>query len=263
MPQIGSMLRVKVLKQLNPRLLLVHFRGKNHHARVAGSLHSDLFIAQVQKTRPKLQLRLIRDLQKKDQALGREVLSKILAGKKPLIQKLFSSDNLGEALSVHVKEDRRETGAAFRRSISQRHVVSSLSGTKEVKEYLLLESLHNFMSSDSFYFILPLIVGQRQHMSELRLVGNKESTSHGVFLNIEVDSETTISCTVYIDYETIQCNLSTNSAEIEEVLKENMHLLESGLRSLQYNRKVHVRLLPYGEYDGTSPASLKKIDVKM
>jgi hypothetical protein len=262
-PKIGTLLRVRVLKRLNPRHLLVHFNGKNHNARIAGSLPSKLFIAQVQKTRPQLQLKFLRDLQRKNQPLNREALSKILSGKKPLIQKLFTSDNLGEALSVHVKEDRRENRAAFKRSISQRHVVPSLSGTKEVKEYLLLESLHNFMSSDSFYFLLPLIVGQRRHMAELRLVGNRESAGNGVFLNIEVDSETTIACAVYIDYETIQCTLSTNSPDIERVLEDNMHLLTSGLRSLKYNRRVRVRMIPYNEDDPNFPGLLKKIDVKM
>jgi len=241
----------------------VHFNGKNHHARIAGSLPSNLFIAQVLKTRPQLQLKFLRDLQRKNQPLNKEVLLKILTGKKPLIQKLFTSDNLGEALSVHVKEDRRETRAAFMRSISQRHVVQSLSGTKGVKEYLLLESLQNFMSSDSFYFLLPLIVGQRRHMAELRLIGNRENAGHGIFLNIEVDGETTIACAVYLDYEVIQCTLSTNSPEIEGVLKNNIHLLSSGLKSLKYNRKVHIRLIPYNQYDQTIPGSLKKIDVKM
>jgi hypothetical protein len=262
-PTTGSMLRVKVLKRLNSRNLLVHFNGKNHHARIAGSLPSNLFIARVQKTKPHLQLRFLRDLQKKDHPLNREVLSKIISGKKPLIQKLFTSDNLGEALSVHVKEDRRETGTAFRRSISQRRVVPSLSGTKGVMEYLLVESLQNFMSSDSLYFLLPLIVGKRRHMAELRLVGNRENANHGIFLNIEVDSETTIACTVYLDYETIQCTLSTNNPEIEEVLKEKMHLLSSGLKSLKYNRNVHIRLIPYGRYEEVYPGILKKIDVKM
>jgi hypothetical protein len=208
-------------------------------------------------------LKFLRDLAKKRQPLNRDSVSRILAGKKQLIQKLFNSDNLGEALSVHVKEDRRETGAAFRRSISNRHVIASLSGTKEVREYLLLESLQNFMSSDSFYFLLPLIVGQRRHMAEMRLTTNRENASHGVFLAIEVDSETTIACAVFLDYETIQCTLSTNDAGVEGILRDNMHLLASGFKSLQYNRKVHIRIVPFGEYEKTLPMSLKKIDVKM
>jgi hypothetical protein len=262
-PKIGSMLRVKVLKRLDPRHLLVHFNGKNHHARIAGLLPSDLFIAQVQKIKPHLQLKFLRDLAKKHQPMNRENITRILDGKKQLIQKMFNTDNFDEALSVHVKEDRRETGAAFRRSISNRHVLASLNGTKEVREYLLLESLQNFISSDSFYFLLPLIVGQRRHMAEMKLIGNRENDSHGVFLTIEVDSETTIVCAVFLDYETIQCTLSTNSPEIEGVLKEKMHLLVSGFKSLQYNRKVHIRLLPYGQCEQILPATLKQIDVKM
>ncbi len=262
-PRIGSMLRVRVLKRINARHVLVHFNGKDHFARIAGSLPTDLFIAQVQKLRPYLQLRFIRDLVRKNQPLNNEVLSKILTGKKSVIQKLFTSDNLGEALSVLVKEDRREIRASLQRSISQRSIVPSLNRAKGVTEYLLLESLHNFMSSDSFYILLPLIVGRRRHMAELRLVENRENAGHGIFLNIEVDSETSIAFAVYLDYEAIHCTLSTNSPVIEGVVRDNIHMLSGGLRSLKYNREVHIRFVPYNQYDHSFPGSLKKIDVKM
>ena len=140
-PRIGNLLRVKVLKKLNSRHVLVHFNGKNHFARIAGSFPTDLFIAQVEKLKPHLQLKFVRDLVRADQPLNKEALSGILTGKKSFIQKLFTSDNLGEALSVLVKEDRREIRASLQRSISQRSIVPSLNRAKGVTEYLLLESL--------------------------------------------------------------------------------------------------------------------------
>jgi hypothetical protein len=262
-PRIGSMLRVRVLKRINARHVLVHFNRKNHLARITGSIPSDFFIAQVQKLGPRLQLRFIRDLVGKNQPLNNKVLSKILNGKKSFIQKLFTSDNLGEALSVLVKEDRREIRASLQRSISQRNIVPSLNRAKGVTEYLLLESLHNFMSSESFYILLPLIVERRRYMAELRMVGNRENAGHGISFNIEVDSETSIAFVVYLDYETIHCTLSTNNPVIEGVLRDNIHMLSGGLRSLKYTREVHIRFVPYNQCDHSFPGSFKKIDVKM
>ncbi len=262
-PRIGNLLRVKVIKKLNSRHVLVHFNGKNHFARIAGSLPTNLFIAQVQKLKPQLRLKFIRDLVRADQPLNKEVLSTILTGKKSFIQKLFSSDKFGEALSVFVKEDRREIRASLKRSISRRSIVPSLSRAREVAQYLLLENLHNFMSSDSIFILLPLIVGRRRYMAELRLIENRENSGNGIFLNIQLDDETRIAFLVYIDYESINCTLSTNSIEIERALRDNIHILQSGLKSLKYDRRVQVRFVPYSEQDGDLIGSLKKIDVKM
>jgi hypothetical protein len=262
-PRIGNLLRIKVLKKINARHVLVRFHGKNHFARIARSIPTDLFIAQVQRLKPQLQLKFVRDLARTDQPLNKEVLSGILAGKKPLIQKLFTSDNFGEALSIFVKEDRREIKTSLKRSISRRNIVSSLSRTREEIQYLLLENLHNFMSSDSFFLLLPLLVGRRRFMAELRFIGNRENAGNGILLNIQLDDETRISFLVYIDFDSIQCTLSTNSIEIERVLRENIHILQNGLKSLKYDRRVKVRFVPYSEDDGNLLGSLKKIDVEM
>jgi hypothetical protein len=254
---------VKVVGKLNSRHVLINLRGNRLTARLSGSLPSELFVARVQKLKPRLELRVLRDLGSKDQKSYTQVLTKAVRGKNSFIQHLFDTDNLFKALSVLVKGDRREIKNSLQQSVEGRRKILSMKSKQGLNEYVVLESLHNFMSSDSFYFLLPLVIGRRHLGAELEMTGSRENIGGGLFLNIHLDDTERIAFLVIIDFEVINCTLSTNNREIEGKLRQNIGLLENGLKSLKYDRGVNLRFVPYSEETFGGFGSLKKIDVKM
>jgi len=260
---IGSLVRVRVLERLDNRHLLISLRGIRHLARHLGPIPTKLFIAQVQRLKPRIELRFIKDLTKEEQPTNSRLLSELQGGKKSFIHRLFDTDNFLKALSVLVKGDRREIRRSFQRSIVNRGIGPSLRGKGDITGYLVLESLHNFLNPDSFYFLLPLQIGRRNSAAELKLACNREGMGDGFFLNIHLDGERRVAFLVFVDYDVINCTLSTNSQEIEKILKQNIDMLIRGLRSLKYDRKVLVNFTPYREEDFSHFNFLKTIDVKM
>jgi hypothetical protein len=260
---IGTLIRVKVLKRLNSRHLLVSIRGRRYNAKTPEPLPSDLFIARVLKTRPRLELKFIRDLAHTKKLLGDSRLLQSLGDKKSFIQGLFSSDNFFKALFVPVKGDRRENKGQIQRSIATRRLAPSLADRGQLNEYLVLENLHNFLGPDSFSFLLPLQIGQRQCAAELNIVADREGMGDGLLLNIHLDDVRRLAFLIFNDYNVINCTLSTNNRLIEKEVRDKMSLLVNGLKSLKYDRAVEVRVVPYREDVFGRAASLKKIDVKM
>jgi hypothetical protein len=238
-------------------------KGDQLVARVSGSLPSDLFVARVQKLKPRLELRILRDLASGGHRFTGQAPTHAVGGKNSFIQHLFDTDNLCKALSVVVRGDRREVRSSLKKSIEGRGRMLDTPGRDALTEYVVLESLHNFMSSDSFYFLLPLVLGRRQHAAELKLAGYGENAGGGIFLNIHLDDRERIAFLVFVDFDVINCTLSTNNREIEEKLRQNIGLLVNGLKSLKYDRKVSLRFMPYDEETFYRFGSLKKIDMKM
>jgi hypothetical protein len=265
---VGSLVRVQVNERLNQRYVLVSFGGHRHLARFSGSIPGNLFIAQVQKLRPRIELRIVKDLGGKARKLNPRVFAEIQHEKKSFIHRLFDTDNFFKALSVPVKEDRREIKESLRRSLARRGLANrgvgpSLTDKGPLTEYLILEALHNFFNPDSLYFMLPIYDGLEHRAAELKLAGNREGRGDGFFLNIHLEDDERITFLVYIDFDVINCTLSTNNPEIERTLKKKAGMLINGLKSLKYDREVVVRFAPYREEDFTQFSSLKKIDVKM
>jgi hypothetical protein len=270
---IGSLVRVQVNERLNHRYVLVSFGGRRHLARLSGTLPGNLFIAQVQKLKPRIELRLVKNLGRQERQLNPRIFDELKQGKKSFIHRLFGTDNFLKALSVPVKEDRRTIRESLRRSIARRNLVirdltsrgvgQSLAGEGPMTEHLILEALHNFFNPDSLFFMLPIYDGQKHRAAELKIAGNREGRGDGFFLKIHLEDEERITFLVYIDFDVINCTLSTNNPDIEKILKTKAGILISGLKSLKYDREVVVRFTPYREEDFTQFSSLKKIDVKM
>jgi hypothetical protein len=259
----GSYVRVRVLKKLTNRNILVEFKGSRHLARITGSFTSKLFIAQVQKLSPRLELKFIKDLQQKSRTFNTRFIEQILHAKKPFIQKLFESDNFSKALSVPVQVDKKRNKSSLQQSISRQNSFGLSGGKKEIAEFYLLQNIHNLINSDSFYFLLPLRVGDRNWPCELKLFGGKESQNHGFLLKIHLENERKIAFLVFIDYEIINCSLSTNSKAIEDELKLRVNELINGLKSLKYDRTIQIRFVPYANGNLENLQFLKKIDVEM
>jgi hypothetical protein len=266
--RVGSFVRVVVDERLNHRYVVVRFGGHRHLARFSGSEPGNLFIAQVQKTKPRIELRFVKNLTGKERTLNPRVFTRISEGEKSFIHRLFDTDNSFKDLSVPVKGDKREIRNSLRRSIASRSIAglgtrSSTIREGTLTEYLILETLHNFVNPDSLYFLLPVYDGRKHHAAELKLAGNREGRGDGFFLNVHLENEEKIAFLVYVDFDIINCTLSTNNPEIETALKSKAAVLINGLKSLKYDREVTVRFVPYREEDFTQYSSLKKIDVKM
>ena len=73
--RVGSFVRVQVDERLNHRYVVVRFGGHRHLARFSGSEPGNLFIAQVQKTKPRLELRFLRNLTGKERTLNPRTVS--------------------------------------------------------------------------------------------------------------------------------------------------------------------------------------------
>jgi hypothetical protein len=259
----GSYIRVRVLKKLPNKNILVEFKGSRHLARITGSFTSKLFIARVQKLTPRLELKFIKDLEQKNKTFNTRFIEQILHAKKPFIQKLFESDNFLKALSVPVKVDKKLNKTSLQESISRQNIFKLTGAKKEIAEFYLLQNIHNLINADSFYFLLPLRVGDRNWPCELKLFGGKESQNHGFLLKIHLENERKIAFLVFIDYELINCSLSTNSRVLEDELKLRVNELINGLKSLKYDRTIQIRFVPYTNESFEHLEFLKKIDVEM
>jgi hypothetical protein len=106
-------------------------------------------------------------------------------------------------------------------------------------------------------------VGDRNWSCELKLFGGKESQNHGFLLKIHLENERKIAFLVFIDYELINCSLSTNSRVLEDELKLRVNELINGLKSLKYDRTIQIRFVPYTNKSFEHLEFLKKIDVEM
>jgi hypothetical protein len=261
--RIGSMVRVKLVKRLSGRHVLVNFRGENHVARLNGSFNSSLFIARVQKLTPRLELAYIKDISQFNKELPFNFISKNLAEEKSFIHNLFSSDNFFRALCVSVRAGRKSVKASVQQSIARRALNKHMNRGNGMRDFLIMENMQNLFSADSLYFLLPLIFDQRRRMSELKVVGSRESQYRGVALNIHIDDKKRISFIIVMDYAFLNCTVSANDNEIEAELRNRIGLLESGLKSLKYDRKVKIQFSPYREHEFNQFGSVKKIDVMM
>lgn len=259
----GGIVRVKVIRGIHDRLFLVELRGKTHLASIDRSLTSRLFIAEVKKTTPRIKLKYIRALDTADSSTDRGVVDRILAEKKPFIQKLIVSDNLLEIPFICVARDRRNIKRSLRRSISQQNSFGAFTKNKEIAEYFILQHLNNLLNSHSYFFVLPLRFGRKKLYSELKLFGAEETAGYGVFLHVNIDDERKITFLVFIDCREIHCSISTNDAGLEDELKKREGTLIANLKSLGYSREITVQFVPSDVISSLYQGSLKRIDIRM
>jgi len=259
----GDFLRVRVLKSLKYHNYLVEFKGNTHLARLKGFLTSRLFIAKVLKLSPKIELQFVKDLENGASSINHRVLEKLLLGKKPFIQKMIVSDNFFEGLSIFIQKDKKDIKASLRKSVAKQTVLGLATNNREVVEYFILQNIYNLFNFQSSYILLPVLLGRKKSFCELKVIGDRDSQGTGFILNVHLENERKIIFIVFIDYELISCSLSTNDAYIEGELEKGITLLAGSLKSLYYDRKIDIRIVPYNEKGFQNLHSIKKIDIKM
>jgi hypothetical protein len=264
---VGRYLRIRVIKKLKGNRYMVEFGGKIHTASLKGNISSKLFIAKVAKIIPKLELKVIKTLDNEGFSIERETINGLLGAKKSFIQKLIASDNFPVSLSVLMNKDRKSLKENVRRSIKNQsilHIIDhKMRFSREVMEYFVLQNLSNLLNWQYLNILFPFRFGEKNFLCDLKYNGNKESENSSLFLTIFLDDERKIGFLVFIDYQTITCAISTNDILVERALKAKVDILANYLKSLNYNRKIAINIVPFDEKDYSPHRSLKSIDVKI
>lgn len=265
----GSYIRVQVIKQLNRNHYLIEVKGNTYTAILKGSLLSNLFIAKVLKNTPKLELRYIYKLPDRNNSQHIK-LEKLLQQKKSTFPKSITSDNFCINNGVVLSNTKREIKYCIRKSIqrfnSPYSIWKDISKSDELKEYLALQSLYNIYHSRSYIFLLPFIAGKKVFMGEVKQIRSPEEEGFTFSLIIHLDNNKKIGFLVFMDHEIIKCTVGTNDKMWIEKVRNGLDILEKGLESLGYDRKVEVDMVRdnnlYENYfEGLY--NLKKIDIKM
>jgi hypothetical protein len=82
-------------------------------------------------------------------------------------------------------------------------------------------------------------------------------------LTVSLENERKIAFLVYIDYELINCTISSNSMEIETRMRSNVKTLLQNLRGLKFDREVKVGFVGYDEEGLSKLGNMKKIDIRL
>jgi len=256
----GNLLRVRVIRRIDPHNFIVEFRGSSHHARFVGLPQSRLFIAQIKKLFPKLELKFVSDLEKGEFFKEDDGFARLLMTKKSFIQKMISSDNFFKRAAVLITKEKRHIKDSLRNAINRLHNYRFLTRFGDVAEFYTLQNLSNMFSIQSFYLLLPIILRRKKSYAELRITGDREGGGNGFILTVDLGDERKIVFTGLIDYEIIHCSVSTNSTEVRNEIEMHMDSLITGLKLLCYNKKVTVQLVPFNP---GGPGIYKRIDIKM
>ncbi len=256
----GDLLRVRVIRRIGPHNFLVEFRGSPHSARFVGLPQSRLFIARIKKLFPKLELKFVRDLEKGGLFKEDDGTSHLLMTKKSFIQKMINSDNFSKRAAVLITEEKRHIKDSLKNTVKRLHNYRFLTRFNKAAEFYTLQNLNNMCSAQSFYLLLPLLLRRKKSYGELRITGSREDRENGFILTVDLGDEIKIIFTGLIDCEAIHCSISTNSAGVEKEIEIHINSLIAGLKSLYYNKKITVQLVPFGL---SEPGTYKKIDIKM
>lgn len=263
----GQVFRVKVLKYQGKGRVLVEFKGKSYSASLDRNISSKLFIARVLKVSPKLELKLIKELDGKKPRISNEGLGVLLQSKKSFIQKLITSDNFLVNLCVIMHKDKKNIKKAIKKSIINQNMLHSVTKKSfilnKVTEYYVLQNLYNLFNYDTYNFLFPCRISENNYLCDLKVFEEGNGLGNSFFLSISIDNERKIGFLIYMDYETVICYVSTNDKQIEIILQSHSDMLINHLKSLKYNRKVDVQFVPYTEQVFFNLKNVRKIDIKM
>ncbi len=256
----GELLRVRVISKINTHDYLVEFRDASHHARFVGMPQSRLFIAQIKKLYPRLELKFVKDLEKRGFFKADDSIARLLMTKKSFIQKMINSDNFFKRAAVLITEEKRLIKDSLKNAVKRLHEYRFLARFSDAYEFYTLQNLSNMCNAQSFYLLLPVVLRKKRSYSELRITGSGENGENGFILTVDLGDERKIIFTGLIDYEAIHCSISTNNSIVKREVEKHMNSLVAGLKSLYYNKKITVQMVPYGRGD---TGFYKKIDIKM
>ncbi|UCB44344.1 MAG: hypothetical protein JSV25_08945 [Spirochaetota bacterium] len=264
--KLGNLVRVRVIRKVGSRTHLVEFRGNSHIALVNGNIQGKLFIAKVLKLTPRIILRYVKELSGNESAQTRGFDTVLESVKKSFIQKMITTDNLFENLLVPLQKDKKGIKESLQKSIRNQNIFQVLGkegGLKEIIKYYTLQNINNFLDYHSSSFLFPLKIREKYHSCDLKVFSSDGGDQSSFLLTLLLENGTKIVFLVFIDYELINCTISTNSMDIENRMKSMIGDLMKSLRMLKFNKEVKVRFIPYEEAVFAKTSNMKKIDIKM
>ena len=263
----GGLVRVRVLKHVRGSSYLVEIRGKTHVARLEGRFPSLMFIARVEKLDPRMVLKYVRAFDRPGTARQASVSGDLLAEKKSFIQNLIATDNSFEKLLVFLQGGKKGIKDSLRRAVRNQNIYRLLGrneiGSKEFVTYYCLQNIHNLLHYGTSALLFPLKVGEKYHPCDMRIFRAENGLENSVLLTVSLENERKIAFLVFIDYELINCTISTNSREIEDRMRSNIRTLLQNLKGIKIDREVKVRFARYDETELSRLGSMKKIDVRL
>jgi hypothetical protein len=266
--KLGTLVRVRVIRKVGSRTHLVEFKGNSHVALVNGNIQGKLFIAKVLKLSPRIILRYVRELNGNENVLTRSLDTVLESVKKSFIQKMITTDNLFENLLVPLQKNKKGIKESLQKSIRNQNIFQLLGkegGLKEIIRYYTLQNINNFLNYHSSSFLFPLKIREKFHPcgGDLKVYTAEGGTQSSFLLTLLLENETKIVFLVFIDYELINCTISTNSSDIEKRMKSMAGELIQNLRMLKFDREIKVRFVAYEEAGFAKTSNMKKIDIKM
>ena len=263
----GSLVRVRVLKQIKGSSHLVEFRGNTHLARLEGRIPSRLFIARVVRLDPKMVLKYIRTFETGTNTRGMMGSRTVPVPKKSFIQDLITTDNFFEKLLVPLQKSKKGIKESLHRAVRNQNIFRLLGkhGTisKEIITYYCLQNIYNLLNYDTSALWFPLMIGEKYSPCDLRVFRAEGGHENSFLLTVSLENERKIAFLVFIDYEIINCTISTNSSEIEGRVRSNIRTLIQNLKGMKLNREVKVRITRYDESDLLKLGNMKKIDIRL
>ena len=263
----GSLVRVRVLRHIRSSSYLVEIRGKTHVARLEGRFPKLMFIARVDRLEPKMVLKYIRSFDPAGSPRQALVNGDLLALKKSFIQNLIATDNSFEKLLVPLQVNKKEIKESLHKAVRNQNIFRLLGrnviGSKEIITYFCLQNNYNIIHYSSSALLFPLKIGEKYYPCDLKIFRGEDGLQNSVLLTVSLENERKIAFLVFIDYELINCTISSNSREIEARMRSNVKTLLQNLKSLKFDREVNVRFVGYDEEGLSKLGNMKKIDIRL
>jgi hypothetical protein len=264
--QPGSLLRVKVLSSLGKGRYLVEFKGKLHQALLSENIPHRFFIARVLRVNPSIVLKFVAALEGRRASVDRTVLVRLLNTQKPSIMRLVTAGESPVIPGVVILPDEGHTRENLKKSIRRQSIPAAVRNPVEAdekaREYVILQSILNYVDPDTLMFCLPLKHGAHRDSGELKLFSGKHG-ENGVFLLVHLDHGVKVAFLVSVDYESCVCTIGTNDRDMEHLVEANIRQLQQGLEELYTGREVAVRTETFDEEGFDRFTCARKINIKM
>ena len=263
----GSLVRVRVLKHIRGSSYLVEFRGNTHIARLEGRIPGTMFIARVMTLEPKMVLKHVSAFDLARTFRGIPGGLSLPFPKKSFIQNLITTDNSFEKLLVPLQKGKKGIKESLHKAVRNQNIFRLLGkggiSSKEIITYYCLQNIYNLLTYSTSALLFPLMIGEKYYPCDLRIFREEEGVQNSFLLTVSLENERKIAFLVFIDYELINCAISTNSREIEDRIRLSSRTLAQNLKGLKLDREVKVRITRYNEQDLMKLGSMKKIDIRL